>query len=45
MISKMVNVKWYGDIEDRIQREREREREEERPIEDFLTVIGEAKLK
>lgn len=43
MISKMVNVKWYGDIEDRIKRERERE--EERPIEDFLTVIGEAKLK
>lgn len=39
----MVNVKWYGDIEDRIQRERERE--EKRPIEDFLTVIGEAKLK
>lgn len=43
MISKMVNVKWYGDIEDRIQRERERE--EERPIEDFLTVIREVKLK
>lgn len=43
MISKMVNVKWYGDIEDRIQQERERE--EERQIEDFLTVIGEAKLK